>query len=221
MTTLPHWCSRLTPIKCSNGDCDKCIKASLGKRASRQVIFSLNESSRTRTEPAAAAATCSQTATGSWLLSIVFDRAYRNKGFQKRGHCERVRRAFFSLPLIHEIITPYSLLGERHRGPILRFQYDYIRCPVWSGLLWWLGNYSRLHRAVEEPLESHWWSPPFTLLWDNAKITLASRFGSTAPKTHAAEYQPLSCNLHFNPNHSLSVRLLDVQRTASRVFSVF
>lgn len=135
MTTLPHWCSRLTPIKCSNGDCDKCIKASLGKRASRQVIFSLNESSRTRTEPAAAA-TCSQTATGSWLLSIVFDRAYRNKGFQKRGHCERVRRAFFSPPHSRNNNSLFPARGatQRPHSPVSIWLHKVSRL-VWFALM--------------------------------------------------------------------------------------
>lgn len=77
-----------------------------------------------------AAAPCSQTATGSWLLSIVFDRAHRNKGFLNRGHCERVQPAqFFSSinPL------PFSLLNSciparRPRSPVSRWLK---RCPVW------------------------------------------------------------------------------------------
>ena len=131
MSTLPHWSSRFTPRKCSYGGCDKCIRQRPGSRqpaAGRQVIFSPHESCRTRSDPAAAAAACSQTATGSWLLSIVFDRAYRNKGFQKRGHSESVRRAFLSPPCFHRT-APRS---RRHRGPILRFHCDYKGVP--SGL---------------------------------------------------------------------------------------
>lgn len=72
MITLLHWSSQFTPVKCSYGDCDKCMEQIW---AAGQVIFSLNEGS------VYSRCAWSQTATGSWLLSIVFDRRTATRDF--------------------------------------------------------------------------------------------------------------------------------------------
>lgn len=92
MTTLPQWSSQFTPLKCTYHDWDKCRWQDWATSC-RLYLVQMN--------PLLACLlnllllSCSQTATGSWLLSIVFDRRAATRDFWIRVIVKKNINYFF------------------------------------------------------------------------------------------------------------------------------